>query len=515
MYKVLKADRDTYITNRFIKIAGSGSFRTGSNVGSAGSLDLFKLYGASTDPVTDEANIELSRLLIHFNLQPLRDLISQGKLNTNKTNFNCSLKMFDVYGGQTTPSNFDISLFPLSRSFDEGSGRDVVYYSDFDSANYLTSSIGSGSWALSGCARGGGAEERCDYITASAVLGGTNLEKTQHFATGEEDLLLDVTKIVSATLANVLPDSGFRISLTSAQENDQYSYFVKRFASRSAYNEAKHPRIIVKYDDTVQDDSQILRFGSKSSIFLRNYEFGEPANITSGSTSTQITGSNSIILRLTTTRSDGAGSYNLYFTGSQHSDGLNFMTGLYSASFTLSQTDAVLKEELIKSGSVIFTPIWTSLDNSVAYFTGSTLTVHPAERANKVIDFKNYVVTTSGLQTLHRTDENVLVRINVFDYTSPHIKLVKRPIELAGIVLRKAYYQVRDLETNEIVIPFDEAYNSSRLSSDYDGMYFTLDTSNLTKDRSYAIDVMLNVGGTKKIFKSVSNAFKISDTQPV
>jgi len=314
MYRVLKADKDTYITNRFIRIAGSGSFRTGSNVGSAGSLDLFKLYGASTDQVTDEANIELSRLLIHFNLQPLKDLISKGKLNTNKTNFNCSLKMFDVYGGQTTPSNFDVSLFPLSRSFDEGSGRDVVYYSDFDSANFMTSSFGSGSWILSGCGRGGGAEETCDFITSSAVLGGTNLEKTQHFSTGEEDLTIDVTKIVSATLAGVLPDSGFRLSLSSTQENDQYSYFVKRFASRSAYNEAKHPRLVVKYDDTIQDDSQILRFGSRSSIFLRNYEFGEPANITSGSSATQITGSNSIILRMRTVRSDGSGSYDLYFT---------------------------------------------------------------------------------------------------------------------------------------------------------------------------------------------------------
>lgn len=515
MYKVLKADRDTYITNRFIKIAGSGSFRTGSNVGSAGSLDLFKLYGATTNPDNDEANIELSRLLIHFNLQPLRDLISQGKLNTNKSNFSCTLKMFDVYGGQTTPSNFDISLFPLSKSFDEGFGRDVVYYSDFDSANFLTSSVASGSWLLSGCGLGGAAETICDFITASSMLGGTNLEKTQHFATGEEDLTVDVTKIVSATLANILPDSGFRISLVSAQESDKYSYFVKRFASRSAYNEAKHPRLIVKYDDAIQDDSQILRFGSKSSIFLRNYEFGELSNITSGSSATQITGSNSIILRLTTTRSDGSGSYSLYFTGSQHSDGLNLVTGIYSASFVLSQDDSVLKQELIKSGSVIFTPIWTSLDNSVAYFTGSSLTVHSPERANKAIDFKDYVVTASGLQTLHRTNENVFIRINVFDYTSPNIKLVKRPIELAGIVLRKAYYQVRDVETNEIVIPFDETYNSSKLSSDYDGMYFTLDASNLTKDRSYVIDVMLNVGGTQKIFKSVSNVFKISDTQTI
>ena len=64
-------------------------------------------------------------------------------------------------------------------------------------------------------------------------------------------------------------------------------------------------------------------------------------------------------------------------------------------------------------------------------------------------------------------------------------------------------------------VPFDETYNSTRLNSDFNGMYFTLDTSNLTAERSYTIDVMVNVGGTKKIFNSVSNIFNVSDTQVI
>mgnify|MGYP000485348968 FL=1 len=75
------------------------------------------------------------------------------------------------------------------------------------------------------------------------------------------------------------------------------------------------------------------------------------------------------------------------------------------------------------------------------------------------------------------------------------------------------YYQVRDVSTNEIMIPFDETYSSTQISSDSDGMYFNLDISNLTKERSYTIDIMLVMGGTKKVFKSVSSVFKVSDTQ--
>ena len=514
MYKILKADRDTYITNRFIKTAGSGSFRTGSNTGGAGSLDLFKLYGVTSSP-EGIPNLELSRLLIHFDLQFLKDLVSNGKINTNKNNFNCTLKLFDVYGGQTTPTNFDVSLFPLSRSFDEGVGRDVVYYSDYDVTNFMRASLASGSWLMSGCGLGGGAEQTCDYITASARLGNSNFEVSQHFNSGEEDLTLNITTIISSTLAGILPDSGFRLSLKSSQENDQYSYFVKRFSSRTAYDSTKHPRVIIKYDDSIQDDSQILRFDSKSSIFLRNYEFSEPFNILSGSSLTSITGSNSLLLKLTTLLSNGSGSYSLYFTGSQHSDGLNFVTGLYSASFIIPQSNSNLKRELIKSGSVVFTPVWASLDDTVGYYTGSLITVYPPERSNSAIDFKNYVVTTSGLQSIHKSNENVFIRINIFDHTSPYIKLTKRPIELAGIVVRKAYYQIRDILTNEIVVPFDETYNSTRLNSDFSGMYFTLDTSNLTVERGYTVDIMINIGGTKKIFNSVSNMFNISDTQVI
>jgi len=512
MYKILKADKDSYLTNRFIKIASSGSFHTGSNVGAAGTLDLFKLYGTTfTNNDPSLPNLELSRILLHFDLQPIKDLIFSNSININHSTFNCSLKLFDVYGGQTTPTNFDVSIFPLSKSFDEGVGRDVVYYSDYDVCNFISASLLS-AWELSGSGKGGGAEEICDYITASALLGGSSLEATQHFTTGEEDLVVNVTKIVSATLAGVLPDSGFRLSLKSSQEEDKYSYFVKRFSSRTAYDATKHPRLIVKYDDSIQDDTQNLRFDQNSTIFLRNYSHGELANLTSGSNSTSITGSNSLLLKLVTAVS-GNGNYSIFFTGSQHSDGLNYSVGLYSASFTIQQTNQTLYKELVYSGSVTFTPIWLSLDESVAYFTGSKITVYPPQRSNSAIDFKNYVVTTSGLQDLHRSNENIFVRVNVFDHTSPYIKLVKKPVELSGIVVRKAYYQIRDVLTNEIILGFDETHGSTRISSDANGMYFILDASNFVKERSYVIDVMLILGGTKKVFKSVSNIFNISDTQ--
>ena len=62
MYRIISASNDTYITNKII----NNKFRaTDSNVGQAGTLDLFKLYNEST--ITGETTpIELSRILIKF-----------------------------------------------------------------------------------------------------------------------------------------------------------------------------------------------------------------------------------------------------------------------------------------------------------------------------------------------------------------------------------------------------------------------------------------------------------------
>ena len=136
MYRILSASKDTYIT---IKIINNTYRATDANVGHAATLDLFKLY--------DESNLsgttypaELSRLLVHIDLDPLRALTSS-ILDYSHSSFKCTLKLHDVYGGQTTPRNFKVIAFPLSKSFDEGMGRDIVNFLDLDSANFLSARI--------------------------------------------------------------------------------------------------------------------------------------------------------------------------------------------------------------------------------------------------------------------------------------------------------------------------------------------------------------------------------------
>ena len=68
MYRILKADKDSYVTNKIINSTRpTTSASTDANVGQAGTIDLFKLYNATTVP-SGTSGVELSRGLIHFDL---------------------------------------------------------------------------------------------------------------------------------------------------------------------------------------------------------------------------------------------------------------------------------------------------------------------------------------------------------------------------------------------------------------------------------------------------------------
>lgn len=500
MFKMLRTKKDTYITNRIV----GDNANTNANVGQAASLDLFKLYGMNE--FSGSAVTELSRLLVKFDLDPLRELYNNSKIDISDSTFNVTLKLFDVYGGQSTPANFDVVVYPLSRSFDEGNGRDIVKYADFDACNWLTASYLDNLWEVSGAGGGGGINSASvDYITE--LSGGLSLQSSQSFITGEENLVVDVTAAISATLAGIIPDEGFRISFSDPFESDNRTYFVKRFAARNAYNEDKHPALIVKIDDSIQDDTQILEFDTDLNLFLYNYSVGSLTNLNSGSFSVE--GADSLKLKLTTPISGG--THDLWFSGSQFQRGQNYVTGIYSASVNIPADDAVIVMKLAQTGSVDFSPVWTSLDKSVTFVTGSRVTFNPPTRVGYRIEHSGYTVTATGLRTAYRSDERVIVRVNIFDYTSLKIKLVKQPLILPGLVIRDVHYQVRDKSTNERIIPFDIIHKSTRCSSDGQGMYFELDTSNLRDQRTYAIDVMINTQGSQYIYRDVSSDFRIND----
>lgn len=501
MYKTFYADKDTYITDRII----DGARSTKSNVGTAGTLDLFKIYGYSLSGSSYD-NHELSRALLHFDLTTLFDLYDASSIDPTDQSFYAKLVLCDVYGGQPTPRNYTLSVCALSRSFDEGLGKDVVFYSDKDSANYVTSSSGN-LWLSEGCSLSSSvATDSCDYYIG-------DYRTTQSFLSGEEDLSVDVTTIVSGVLTRTIPDAGFRIAFSDNYEVDYKTYFVKRFASRHAYDESKHPKLVVGFDDSYRDTSVGMSYDENARMFFHYYRNAEPANLYTTAFGS-LTGSNCILLKFQLPISGGV--HNFLFTGSQLYLGTNAVTGVYYADIHISSSNTHVRAQQALSGSNLkFTPIWGSIDSSVSFKTGSVVTVYDNNRGTSRRIPKALTVTTSGLNPTHTREETVNLRINVFDAESPTVFLVKTPKNSPATfqnVVSDAHYSVRDAVTQEVVIPFDTTKNSTRLSGDTESLFFSLDMSNLVDNRTYVIDVMLKVYGTFQTYRNVSPVFKVSDS---
>jgi hypothetical protein len=140
--------------------------------------------------------------------------------------------------------------------------------------------------------------------------------------------------------------------------------------------------------------------------------------------------------------------------------------------------------------------------------TGSKIYFKKPERKSSV-DAKKFVITITDLKDSYDITEEQHVRVNIFDESNPKIKLSRLPVESPRSVIKSVFYQVRDAVSQDVVIPFDEEKNSTKVSSDSDGMFFVLDMSNLSRGRTYKIDVMISHNGMRSTFQDVSGIFKI------
>lgn len=508
MHRILSSSKDTYITNKII----NNSFRaTDSNVGSAGTLDLFKLYDENSVG-SETAPIEKSRILIKFPMSAITEMDNAGEIDINDSSFKCQVRLYDVYGGQTTPNNFKVILFPLAKAFDEGAGMDVVKFSDVDTTNFVTASITNGSavpWSLPGAAASGSlGDDGVDVYVSGSLSGpsGTStvsLSPTQDFVTGKEDLVIDVTTIVSGTVSGQIPDNGFLIAFSGSYENNSRSYFVKRFASRDVQVAALRPKLTVAYDDSVIDNHSNFIFNVTSSLYLRNYQYGNLANIVSGASGDELTGENCMIVKLE------SGSFKRTYDVSQALNGRHRQTGVYSASFAVSSFESELYTQANLTGSITFNETWSNSTETVTFLSSSLKINLPTRSLTNSQNQNNLLVSVLNVNDTYRSGEIVNVRVFAESRDRP-VVLVRTPYEKKSEIFTEMYYRVRDVLDGKIIIDFDKIKNSTKLSTDQDGMFFTLYTDSLPKGRLYAFDFLIRRNGSDTVVRDAASNFRIT-----
>jgi len=661
MQRVLSASKDGYITNKII----NNRFRaTDANVGQAGTLDLFKLYNESTLS-TEVKPIENSRLLLKFDLAVIKEMHNAGSINVGDASFRSKLVLHDVYGGQTTPSNFNVIVFPLAKDFDEGSGFDISEYKDLGAANWITSSYpatsqtsqstatltildgddattsnlpleketlvltstdntvktyvfvdavktsvatgdiltstsdtgdntagsglvggiavainmtgtvstqsaalnqlriailsthghngkitastaaavsdgpksvtltqailgydgntipvnslngisstefvggkgGSITWHNTGAMRSGSlGSPNIDVITSGTLAGQTSaiaLCSEQLFITGEEDLNIDVTGFVSASVKNLITNHGLLVALSGSYETDSNSYFVKRFASRNTANSSLRPKLVIQYNDSIIDNHGNFVFDYSGSLYLNNFSRSTQSNIKNAN-NTDISPTGTMILKIR------SGSFSKNFSVSQAVSSENRITGLYSASFALSSYDAGLTIALKSKNELEFDAIWSSANETITYLS-SSLKVKKNLRTSLKYKERRLFATTLNLNDRYKETDFVRIRLFI-ENADREVVFTKGPIEKPSEIFENVHYSVKDAISGKILINFDTSNNSTKLSTDSDGMYYDFYMSSLPRGRSYVFEYLVKQGNTNTYITDAASKFII------
>jgi hypothetical protein len=507
MKRILKCTKDTYITNKII----GGQRQEEGNVGLAGTLDLFKLYDESHLSGTSEP-VEVSRALLKFDYSSIETLVSSSRISLSDPSFKCYLKMFNIVGGQPTPRNFNLSVFPLAVNFEEGFGNDIATFQHVNAANWLSSSNGS-LWNVSGCfASGAIGQTNVDYFVSGNLSGiSESLGLSVYFDRGDENLTLDITKLVSASVCGLIPNHGIRLSFDTIKENDDQSYFVKRFGSRHTTNTSFHPYVEMCYDDSIEDNFLNSYFETSNKIFLYNVVRGEYRNFFDVS-GNEITGSNCVNLTLV-----GSHSYN-YMTNSwsiTHSASINYLTssvayfsssfsgsllktGIYYSTFSMNpQTNPELRQFLSGASSINLLPRWQSANFGETLKVGSSwLNINSSLETEINGEDRNIVTNITNLKQEYTKNEEPRLRVFIQDYNN-EMKYSRVPKLLTSEVFSKMFWRLKEAHSKKVVFDFDTINNSTKLSSDGNGMWFDFDMSSLSSEKVYEFEFLVKENGLK------------------
>ena len=492
--------KDTYITNKIV----AGSRRaTGANVGYASTIDLFKLYGESTlkgfpgsctvGGVTSDFSgteaqctagggtynrnlIEVSRGLIQFDLAALKTELDTMVDAAADSTLKIKLVLKDVQGTQVAPKDFTLKLFRLEKAWDEGIGDNIVSFTEEHATSWASASVGT-AWTSAG---------GDFHLTAPTPI-------SQTFSTGLEDLEMDVTAWVRSVWDETYTNYGWLLKFDS-EETDTKSYFVKRFASRHTRNPFLRPRLECSWENYHIDDRLGFDANTANTLSIRNYSKGTPTALGSAPTLTLSSGSWS---------KEGITSSAVTLAGKAQ-------TGMYQASVNMDITTgdySGLATDLIASGSSLIQEKWYV--GSVLVHSGSFTLRNPQASASSTP--RDYRISVLDLKSTYTQQDVPMVRLFVRDRNLAN-ESVRIPIELKSQIINKAYYQIKDTNSQAILIPFSDklspANESTRISTDANGMYFNFPVSVLPRGRTYTIDIAFYDRGKRRIYQS-NQAFRV------
>lgn len=204
------------------------------NTGLDSILDLSKVVNTS---------VLNNRALVKFDLTDISQSVSSGAIVNPKYYLN----VYTVEA-QEVPSSYTIACYPISESWDSGIGKyanrpKTTYGASW--RNRKSSAVSATAWTTGSFA----ANTTGSYITTAG--GGTwyvNYGVSESYNYSSTDIRLDVTTIVNAWLNNTIPNNGFILKKSDADEQSTDQFVKLKFFSTDSHT-IYQPKLEVAWDN--------------------------------------------------------------------------------------------------------------------------------------------------------------------------------------------------------------------------------------------------------------------------
>ena len=453
------ADADNSITDAYkSNLTSSGSL---ANMGESDVMEVFSIFAQASS-----SSLELTRILTKF---PISTIVSDRAAGTipisGSTNF--ILKLTNAVHGQTLPTKFNLTIQPISQSWEEGFGLDMEEYSDLGASNWISASTGV-AWTTPGG----------DYLTSSNY--------NAYFENGTEDLEVDITSLVEQWVDGTITNYGVGIHLTASEENAGRSYYTKKFFARGSEFFFKRPYIEARWNSAVTDDRNDFIISSSllpaednlNTLYFYNKFRGRFVNVPA-------VGTGSIYVSMYSGTTAPVGARLPLQGGVYVVTGGYVSTGVYSASVAVDTPVKYLFD------------VWHNDSGSTPtiYFSGSTINTI-TYNASDDDDQNEYIINITNLKPSYSTKEKVQFRMyaRTKDWMPTVYTIASSEIE--NTTINNMYYKLYRTADNFEVIPYGTgSMKQTKLSYDNKGNHFNFDMSLLQEDYEYAFKFLIEEYG--------------------
>lgn len=456
------ATKDNSITNAYKSNLTTRA--TSSNMGLADVLEIFTIYGQ-----VSTSSVESMRAIVQFDIEQILSDRNAGLIPASGS-VDFYVRMFNAPHGYSVPRNYDMQLYAVSQSWDEGSGLDMEEFSD----------IGQSSWAS--------ASSTTAWDTAGGDIHASPVYTQSFGQYGIEDLEVDITGLVEEWLAGTKENDGILIKLSgSLDTSPTRSYYTKKFFSRSSEFFFKRPIIEARFDNSILDNRGNFFYSSSlataeenlQTVYLYNYFRGTLRNIPD-------IGTGNIYVSIFSGSTTPAGAaINLVADGTNVVSpnvtvvtGGYVSTGVYSASFAMTAAATPLE--------TIF-DIWHNGDLTTQYHTG---TIEPQLLTlSQINNSIRYTTSITNLKPIYMRGQTERFRVFARERNwNPNIYTRASVTTPSPYIIESGSYRVfRIIDELEAIEYGTGSSNHTRLSYDLSGNYFDLDIDLLEAGYAYGI----------------------------